>query len=310
MRRHRKRARPKLKLKGVAAEVTDSILDAIQRSPSPWQMPWHTGADRTLQLPRSIAGRRYSGINVLSLWASARRFGFSDPTWATEECWRKAGMRLLPAENATTAIIYRERKTSATTGPIRFARRLPLYNRHQVYGDQAKNDPRPKAILIAIDELAQAAGARIEIGSTGACYRPEHDDILLPHHARFRGSLDRTSEAFAAVLLHELVHWSGAPHRLNRDLTGRFGSSAYAMEELVAELGCAFLCAELGIASRPRPDHARYISGWLRVLKNDNRAILVAASQAEKATRYLLRFRRLARQALKASSLKEPVRRV
>lgn len=309
MRYRRKRTRASSQ--SIAAEVTASVLEAIKGGCTPWEMPWHRHQGST-EWPRSLTGRRYSGINVLALWASARRFGFSDPTWATEERWRSAGMHPLPGEIATTGIIYREREVgqAPTSSRIRFARRLTLFNRSQVFGECTDKAWRQVATLNCVDSLARSAGATIRVGGDGACYRPDFDDVQIPHRNRFPGPSDEASAAYARVMLHELVHWTGSPRRLNRDLSGRFGSAAYAVEELIAELGCAFLCAELGISSRPRPDHARYISGWLSVLRKDHRAILLAASQAEKATRFLLRFHRQGRQAQKIRALKEPERRV
>jgi antirestriction protein ArdC len=302
--------RPKKRLRrlvGVAGEVTSNILAAIRAGCTPWEMPWHRHQG-SIEWPRSLTGRRYSGINVLGLWASARRFGFSHSTWATEERWRAAGMRPLPGEIATTGVIYREREVSqsSTISRVRFARRLALFNRHQVFGASNNETRRCVATLICVDSLAASAGAVVQIGGDVACYRPECDSITIPHRNRFRGTLEDADAGYAGVLLHELVHWTGAQHRLNRDLSGRFGSAAYAMEELIAELGCAFLCAELGLASRPRPDHARYIHGWLSALKRDHRAILLAASHAERATKFLLRFRRQAQETQKTQALEEP----
>ncbi|MEQ1490813.1 MAG: zincin-like metallopeptidase domain-containing protein [Terricaulis sp.] len=161
-----------------------------------------------------------------------------------------------------------------------------------MFGECKDTARRHVATLICVDALARSAGAIIQVGGDGACYRPDFDDILIPHRNRFNGTADQASAAYAGVLLHELIHWTGAPHRLNRDLSGRFGSAAYAMEELIAELGCAFLCAELGFTSGPRADHARYIDGWLSALKRDHRAILLAASHAETATKQVLGFHR------------------
>lgn len=298
MRRRRKRT--STSPPSIAAEVTASVLAAIKCGCTPWEMPWHRHQG-SAEWPRSLTGHRYSGINVLALWASARRFGFSDPTWAKEEQWRAAGMRLLPTERPTSAIIYRERALTwpPSGAPIRFARRLALFNRQQVFGEMEREPRRRLATLRCVDELARATHANIEIGGDRACYRLETDDILVPHRSRFHGDLGEAHSAYAAVVLHELVHWTGAEHRLNRDLTGRFGSAAYAMEELVAELGSAFLAAELGTSSRPRADHSRYIDGWLSVLKRDHRAILIAASHAERATQFLLGFHRRQREARK-----------
>ena len=110
----------------------------------------------------------------------------------------------------------------------------------------------------------------------------------MPKRVLFTGSSTRSAtESFYSTLLHELTHWSGHPSRLNRQLNNRFGDCAYAMEELVAELGAAFLCADLGVALEPRPDHAAYLSGWLTVLKHDKRALFSAASKASEAADFL-----------------------
>lgn len=125
-------------------------------------------------------------------------------------------------------------------------------------------------------------GAQIAEGGTRAFYRPSTDEICVPPFRAFRDAA-----SFYATLAHEATHWTGAPARLARDLSGRFGSDAYAVEELVAELGAAFLCADLGLASEPRLDHAGYIANWLQVLKNDPRAIFTAAAKAQAAADWM-----------------------
>lgn len=121
-----------------------------------------------------------------------------------------------------------------------------------------------------------------------ACYSPSDDIIRMPDRIRFNGTSTMTAgEAYYATLMHELTHWTGAESRCARDLKNRFGSEAYAMEELVAELGAAFLCADLGVTPEPRDDHAQYIANWLKVLKQDKKAIFTAASRAQAAVNFL-----------------------
>ena len=121
-----------------------------------------------------------------------------------------------------------------------------------------------------------------------ACYLPEPDYIEMPDCERFTGTATSSAtESFYATLLHELTHWTGHEKRLDRDLTARFGENAYAMEELVAELGAAFLCADLGVTNSPRPDHAAYVGNWIRVLGSDPRAIFLASARAGAAVDYL-----------------------
>jgi antirestriction protein ArdC len=143
--------------------------------------------------------------------------------------------------------------------------------------------------------FVERTGADIIFGGDSAFYAVASDLIRMPGPASFIGTSTSTpSEAYYSTLFHELVHWSGAGHRLARDLYGQFGSDAYAMEELVAELGAAFLCAELAITPEPRADHAAYVGHWLDVLKADNRAIFSAASKAAEALDYLLALNRSA----------------
>jgi antirestriction protein ArdC len=141
----------------------------------------------------------------------------------------------------------------------------------------------------AVDAFIAATGAVIRHGGGRACYIPATDEIRMPERAAFTGSATSSAEeSYYATLLHELTHWTGPVHRCGRDLSGRFGSDAYAMEELIAELGSAFLCGELGIAAVPRSDHAQYLAHWLAVLKADKRAIFTAASKASEAIGFLV----------------------
>ncbi|MHC2420022.1 antirestriction protein ArdC [Sinorhizobium meliloti] len=140
----------------------------------------------------------------------------------------------------------------------------------------------PVPHLETVETFVRNTGAAITYGGTAACYRPGPDDILMPDRARFVDEVHLYS-----TLLHEVSHWSGAKHRLDRDLSGRFGSESYSLEELVAELSASFLCADLGVAHDPRDNTATYLESWLKVLKNDKRAILTAAAKAQAAADYL-----------------------
>jgi antirestriction protein ArdC len=143
----------------------------------------------------------------------------------------------------------------------------------------------------AADRLIRATGARVTESGDRAFYSVTHDQITMPDRVRFTGTTSLSpTEGYYAVLLHELTHWSGAKHRLDRGFGARFGEDAYAMEALVAELGAAFLCADLHITPEPRPDHAAYIDHWLRILKSDRKAIFAAASAASRAAEYLSAF--------------------
>lgn len=148
--------------------------------------------------------------------------------------------------------------------------------------------PLPTTPTSSVDAFIASTGATIVHGGSRACFIPKLDEIHMPERACFTGSTTSTAtEAYYSTVLHELTHWTAPKHRCNRDLSGRFGSDAYAMEELVAELGAAFLCAELGITVEPRPDHAQYLAHWLNVLKADKRAIFTAVSKAGEAAAFV-----------------------
>jgi len=143
--------------------------------------------------------------------------------------------------------------------------------------------------IVRAEEFAAATGAQIEEGGDRACFIPSLDMIRMPERRRFTGTETTTpAEGFYSTLCHELVQWSAAEKRLDRDLSGRFGDESYAIEELIAELGAAFLCADLGITPEPRQDHACYIKNWLAVLKNDKKAVFTAAAKASQAATWLL----------------------
>jgi antirestriction protein ArdC len=161
-----------------------------------------------------------------------------------------------------------------------------VFNEDQVDGAEpgrARPATSPAERIAAAETFIAATGANIRHGGVRAAYVPGIDQIWLPRFEQFRDA-----QSYYATLAHETVHWSGAKHRLDRDLTGRFGNDAYAMEELVAELGSAFIAGHLGISVEPRPDHAAYLSSWLRVLRNDPRAILTASAKAQQAVDYLI----------------------
>lgn len=172
-----------------------------------------------------------------------------------------------------------------------FARWSVVFNADQVDGFEipVSGDGKGEAeILEGAESFLKATGADIRQGGSRACYDRTGDYIALPDRGLFHDTDTSTAtEGFYSTALHELTHWSGAPHRLNREKGKSFGDSAYAFEELTAELGAAMLCASLGITGSTRADHAQYIDGWLKALKDDKKFIFAAASQAQKAADYL-----------------------
>lgn len=171
---------------------------------------------------------------------------------------------------------------------IPFMKGYTVFNVEQIEGLPERYCVPPKQIVRVPEQIAMAeaffmaTGARLQHGGNRAFYSPSQDFIQLPPLASFRDS-----ESYAATKAHELVHWTSNPKRLDRTLGKRFGDAAYAAEELIAEMGAAFLCADLGITPEIMPDHADYLAHWLIILKSDKRAIFTAAAQAQKALDYL-----------------------
>lgn len=282
------------------ADVTREIIAAIDHGPGTFVMPWHANSS-PLHLPvNAHTGNAYSGINVLSLWIAAQRSNFAYPIWATYRQWTERGAQVRKGERAATVVFYKEHQTDpdpddpTDTGRRRLARASHVFNVGQVTGYMPPALPTPIVAngqfmrLGEVDQFLSATRARIEYSGDRAYYDPKSDLVHIPALERFLGTATSTvTEAFYAVTFHELVHWSGASHRLDRKFGERFGDQAYCAEELVAELGAAFLCAEFGITSAPRSDHAQYITHWLKLLKQDTRAIFVAAARASEAVRFL-----------------------
>jgi len=280
------------------AEVTAKILAALEAGATTYAFPWH----HVPGPPRNIVSRRpYRGINTLLLWLTGHAQGYATPLWATFRQWRELGHFVRAGERATTVIFWKTRPgpdadqdhhaggadpdtASATTRRPFLARAYAVFNAAQVEGFH------PPTLPVLLDTARDADAERffanlpltVHHGGDAAYYQPATDSIHLPPFSRFRDA-----EAYYATRGHESIHATGAPHRLVRNLTGRFGSEAYAVEELIAELGAAFLCADLGLSPEPRPDHAGYIASWLKVLRSDTRAIFTAAGMAQAAVDWL-----------------------
>lgn len=279
--------------------ITRDIADAIEAGAGDFRMPWQRWGE-ALASPINAASRRpYRGFNILMLWAAAEGSGYSSGCWATYRQWAAVGAQVRKGEKGTPVLFWksdpdpRGADDEGETGsrPRFLARLYPVFNADQVDGGPigARNEPNCESRIVEADRFFRATNADIHHGGDRACYIGSTDKIWLPKFDQFRDAM-----SYYSVLGHETVHWTGARHRLNRDLGGRFGTDAYAMEELVAELGSAFLAAHLGLVVEPRPDHAAYIGSWLRVLRSDPRAILSASAKAQEAVDYLIELAILA----------------
>jgi antirestriction protein ArdC len=229
-------------------------------------MPWRRSLGPLFMPANALTGNAYNGINVVSLWVSAEVNGFTAPVWATYRQWSELGAQVRKGEKSSLVIFYKEYETDADPdnadddGKRRVARASYVFNANQVDGFALPAAPErlgPIERIDAADRFVGAIGVRVEHGGERAYYRPSTDHIQMPDEGLFCGTDTMTrSEAYFAVILHETIHASGAKHRLDRDMGKRFGDAAYAAEELVAEIGSAFLCSELGITQDVRADHA------------------------------------------------------
>lgn len=276
--------------------VTDRIIASIEAGTAPWMKPW-TRRGPTMRPLRST-GQAYNGVNVLSLWIDAEEKGFSSPYWFGFQTALKMGAHVRKGEKGS-AIVYANKIIKAEENPdtgeeqtraIPFLKQSFVFNAAQIDGlpehFYAAGKPEireSEAKVSRLDDFFRHTGADIRHGGGRAFYRIDADYIQMPEFEDFNGA-----EKYYATLAHEITHWTRHPTRLDRDMGKKtWGDAGYAMEELVAEMGAAFLCADLGITPEVRDDHAAYIAQWLEVLKGDKRAIFTAASKASAAAEYL-----------------------
>ena len=275
--------------------VTDSIVASIEAGAGEFVMPWH-GNGAAIAKPQNAHTRmEYHGINVLALWAQAHERGYRSGYWGTYRQWQEVGAHVVKGEKGSTIVFFKrieeEPKAGADESAIRlFARASRVFNADQVEGwtpPEERHPPGDAEITEAVELFVRATKAEVNWIGNMACYHIRSDRIELPDIARFRNTpTSSATHAYGSTILHELVHWSGAKHRLAR-FEHRLKLEDVAEEELVAEIGAAFLCADLGLANIPRPDHAAYVANWLQVLKNDSRAIFTASRLANQAAMFL-----------------------
>lgn len=281
--------------------VTDRIIDQLE-SAGKWTRPWCNPKGPTgtaFAMPTNVTGRTYRGINVPLLWAYADQFEYPTHIWGTYKQWAERGGQVRKGERGCTVTFWKFLKVEDDEGEkeIPMCRGFTVFNLAQVDGIELEQlevrNPLADAESVRIERaerFIQATKADIRHGGDQAFYRAGMDDFIqLPCIEQFKPVNGASaSETYYGTALHELTHWTGADHRCNREFGKRFGDLAYAAEELVAELGAAMLCAQLGISPTVRADHASYIRGWLKALKADKKAIFTAASKAQAACDYLI----------------------
>lgn len=279
------------------ARVTQQIIADLERGVRPWTRPWsaeHLAGN--ISRPLRHSGEPYSGVNVLLLWSEALARGYSAPVWMTFRQALELGAHVRKGESGSS-VVYANRivRTEAGEGGQDVERQIPFLKAYSVFNvEQIEGLPErfhaPQApVLDHVQRIARAeaffaaTGAEVRHGGDAAYYVMGTDHVQVPPFECFEDP-----HGYYATLAHECTHWTRHPARLDRDFgRKRWGDVGYAREELVAELGAAFLCADLGIALKPREDHAAYLASWLEVLNGDKRFIFTAASHAQRACDYL-----------------------
>lgn len=295
MTRPRETSRPDL-----YSRVTNAIIADLENGVRPWTKPWSAEhlAGR-ISRPLRSTGEPYSGINVILLWAESVARGYMAPIWITFRQALALGGHVRKGEHGST-VVYANRISRTETGDdgqdverqIPFLKAYTVFNVDQVEGLPAHfyavTEPKLDAAqrIDHAEAFFAATGADIRHGGDQAYYAVHPDYVQVPPFECFEDP-----EAYYATLAHECTHWTRHPTRLDRDFgRKRWGDGGYAREELVAELGAAFLCADLGLELTPRDDHAAYIGNWLKVLHDDRRFIFTAAAHAQRACDFLQRL--------------------
>lgn len=290
--------------KDIYADVTNRIVESLEAGVAPWVRPWKIREYGPLR--NAVTGRPYRGINTMLLSMTAMAGGFADPRWLTIKQANNFGGKIRKGEKGTSIVFWKflrkeenpntdeervaeadrlESESQAEVKVIPLARMYTVFNVQQCEGlSLAPLDPPGDHVGGEINQVAEQmlSIANVSNGGNKAYYAPGPDRIGMPARDTFV-SLD----LFYGTGLHELAHWTGHKSRLARKFTGCFGDEGYAFEELVAEIGSAFLCAEARLPFESMR-HPEYIAGWLKALKNDKRAIFTAAGQAQRAADFVM----------------------
>ncbi len=281
----------------IYSRVTNKIIADLEKGVRPWLKPWNAEhAAGRITRPLRGTGEPYKGVNVLMLWCEAELKGYSCPIWLTYRQAQELGGQVRRGETGSQ-VVYADRMKRTQENDqgeifdceIPFMKTYTVFNCEQIDSLPANfyaSSTPPLLDLARIDDVERfiaGSGACINHGGNRAYYSITEDRIQLPPFVSFVNA-----ESYYATALHELTHWTRHEERLNRDFgRKRWGDHGYAAEELVAELGAAFLCADLGVSAEVRDDHGAYVASWLEVLKNDNRAIFTAAAHAQRAADFL-----------------------
>ena len=315
----------------IKERVANSIIEQLKKGARPWQRPWEGGG---FSLPMRLSAKKpYRGINVWWLTSEAMSNGYTSRWWGTFNQWKKAGHSLALKEGnwewaetrdgkrykkptkwygikkgeKSTVVIYWNMLVVPDKNDPDTLKKIPLMNWFQVFNrDQTSLPPEEKPKKKGsgglkgkarhkaegeVDDIIEVNGVDFREGGNRAFYQSSNDFVMVPERDQFK-----TIEGRLSTILHELTHWTGNSARLDRDLSGMFGSEDYAHEELVAEMGAAMLCSALSIPNRAIEEglenHAAYLNSWLKKVKDSNDDgvdfIFKAAARAQKAAELLM----------------------
>lgn len=268
-------------MKDVHHTLTASIVAMLEAGTPPWRKSWKEQGGLPVN---GVKGNRYHGINVLNLWMAAMTKGYADNRWASYNQWKQAGAQVREGEKGTPVFFYRVDEKATDAGDLET--RVIHTWRHVFNAEQCDGAERLIEDDTRFDTIEDAQALIAAVPHRWApgnpAYVPMTDTVMMPRPESFA-----SPQLYYSTYFHELAHWTGAKSRLDRDMSVKFGSESYGMEELVAELAASFLCARTGIALETKADSAAYLASWLKILKADSRAIFTAASAASKAAEFL-----------------------
>ena len=278
----------------VYRKVTDAIITAIESGIGQYRMPWTVRQDRGFSPVSVGSAKPYRGVNTLVLWAQSQSKGYGSALWGTYQQWQSLGGQVRKGEHGSPVVYWGtyEKQTADDDEETRyrglFAKGYTVFNIEQVDGCKLPKRFEPKLShnerIARAEEFFANAGVQVRDGGNRAFYRPDTPEaVYMPGFDQFPDRVD-----YYSVLAHECTHWTSHVSRCDRQLGKRFGDEAYAIEELIAELGSAYTMARLELELTPRADHSAYIASWLKVLKSDKRAVFTAASKAQQAADFMI----------------------
>ena len=283
-------------------EITNAFIELLETEKGNFIKTWQ--ANSLNGHYNYITKKEYRGTNVFSTAMSTFKNGFKSNEWATFKQWQSKGFKVDKGSKATYIIFFSkveiEDKKEKDKKFIPILKGYPIFNADQTnykgteeylnnVGQLVKDLEFNEFSNIRIDHLIDHTKVTIKHGGNSAFYSTNLDFIQMPNKSSFKEIENISKEVgYYSTLLHELSHWSGNEKRLDRKIQNKFGSNAYAFEELVAEISSGFLCTILELVKLPTPNHAKYINNWLEVLKSDKKAIVKAFSLAQKASDFIL----------------------